>query len=269
MIDNSARVRGLYFGGLAFIVFFAVLSVSAQDNEAARHYKVGLVALENNDFRVAAEEFGEAVRLAPNNGLAHYNLAIVLSKQDRPQEALKSIEKAIDLGLPSREKDTAEDLVARLTYAAKRADAMRPSWLNGNWVFETIVQRSTSPHGTYCQNLATRTVERWNVHSESDDNGQNGALTYNVSVSYLDPNCSGKHDDYEFTHKFYFAAKSTVVDAVEATLKYSGCTGDCDRSFTRIKDESRVVFRNRSSSEIGVENPQDLDYLKIPRMTRE
>ncbi len=55
---------------------------SAQNDEAEakRHYRVGLVALENNDLSVAADEFREASKLAPNIALVNYYLAIKMAE---------------------------------------------------------------------------------------------------------------------------------------------------------------------------------------------
>jgi tetratricopeptide (TPR) repeat protein len=84
----------------------------SDEAEARRHYKAGVVALENNDLSVAADEFREALKFAPSKALVHYNLAIVLSKQNNPADGLTSVKKAIQLGLPEKEADEAEDLEA-------------------------------------------------------------------------------------------------------------------------------------------------------------
>jgi tetratricopeptide (TPR) repeat protein len=145
-------------------------SITAQTDaaEARRHYKVGLVALENNDLVVAAEEFREAVTLAPRDALMNYNLAVVLSKQDKPEEALTSLRTAMKLDLPAKEAGEAEDLEAKLTYALKRRQSLNVNWMAGVWSTETS-QQSSSDRGDCYKTV----VRRWTLElrpSGSDGN---------------------------------------------------------------------------------------------------
>jgi hypothetical protein len=109
----------------AFTLATLSVLVFAQENvEAARHYKVALVALERNDLDIALEELSVCARLAPDNALVHFNLAVVQSKKEgQSAEALASLQRAMNLGLPPEKKDAAETLLATLTYDLKAKTA--------------------------------------------------------------------------------------------------------------------------------------------------
>jgi FKBP-type peptidyl-prolyl cis-trans isomerase SlyD len=124
----SSRRRDLTvaFGVLASVVGILALigSVAAQqtDLDKARfHYRVGVKALENNDLQVARDEFQEAARLAPQNALIWFNVALVQSKLGATKEAREALDRATNLGLPKELKERSEDLLASLEYAERRA----------------------------------------------------------------------------------------------------------------------------------------------------
>src|SRR5260370_34536908 len=56
-------------------------AVSASEEEAKKHYKIAVVALQNNDLATAEDELKKAADLSPKNALIFYNLAVVASKQ--------------------------------------------------------------------------------------------------------------------------------------------------------------------------------------------
>lgn len=108
--------------------------VTAEEKEAQFHYKVAVTALKNNDLEIADSELEKAAKLAPNNALVQYNLAVVKSKSQKPAGALVNLKKAIELGLPSPEAAQADDLLVQLTYKAQKSQSGRFSWLIGRWV---------------------------------------------------------------------------------------------------------------------------------------
>ena len=116
-----------------------------EEKEAQFHYKVAVTALKNDDLEVAASELEKAAKLAPNNALVQYNLAVVKSKNNKPAEALVNLKKAMELGLPSTEAAQADDLLVQLTYEAQKSVSARFSWLKGRWVtnFEGFIRFST------------------------------------------------------------------------------------------------------------------------------
>lgn len=94
--------------------------LSPEEKEAQMHYRIALEALKNNDLVAAQQELTQASALAPKNALIWYNLAVVESKSNDPQSAMKHLQKAIDLGMPAAMKDDANDLKAKLTYAIRK-----------------------------------------------------------------------------------------------------------------------------------------------------
>ena len=84
----------------------------ADADVAQRHYQAGLAALEKNDLAAAEEEMQAAARLAPKNALIFYKLAVIQSKRDEWQPALKNIDAARKLGLPKKLEDEALQLAA-------------------------------------------------------------------------------------------------------------------------------------------------------------
>jgi hypothetical protein len=109
-------------------------TLTPDEKEAQFHYKVALTALKNNDLEIATKELEQAAKLAPNNALVQYNLAIVTSKRGKPAEAVADLKRAIDLGLPSTEAAQADDLLVQLTYEVQKTAVGEFSWLIGTWV---------------------------------------------------------------------------------------------------------------------------------------
>jgi hypothetical protein len=108
------------------LVLVAVSALGQSDSElkeAQRHYKVALEALGDNNLSIAAEELGRSAALAPSNALVRYYLASVQSRQNLPGPALDNLTRAMSLGLPTKESGLAEDLLAKLQYQFKKAEA--------------------------------------------------------------------------------------------------------------------------------------------------
>ncbi len=66
---------------------------TADADSAQRHYQAGLAALEKNDLAAAEEEM-LAAKLSPKDALIFYKLAVIQSKRDEWQPALKNIDAA-------------------------------------------------------------------------------------------------------------------------------------------------------------------------------
>jgi len=111
--------------GLSLVL--AASSAFAQSDgdlkEAQRHYKVALEALNDHNLGIASQELNRASALAPSNALVRYYLALVQSQQNTPGPALENLTRAMSLGLPQKESDLAEDLLAKLQYQSERAEA--------------------------------------------------------------------------------------------------------------------------------------------------
>jgi hypothetical protein len=96
-------------------------SNSALD-EAKAHFNVGMAALNDSNYIVALGEFEAAARLAPNNALVYYNLAIVQDRLRDTGDALANIQRAVALGLPPDVKAKADKLSASLTYEREKVN---------------------------------------------------------------------------------------------------------------------------------------------------
>jgi tetratricopeptide (TPR) repeat protein len=132
----NARFRLSQAVAAIFIVCAYMITAHAQARTPAEqaifHYKVGLVALKNNDTDTAIREFTEAHRLAPQNADVLYNLALLESQRGNTQAALDFLRRALAAGLPPEARQEAEDLEVNLTYNAKREEN-KFGWLVGSW----------------------------------------------------------------------------------------------------------------------------------------
>jgi tetratricopeptide (TPR) repeat protein len=107
------------------LVVIAVLgprSAFTQTNTAEFHYKVAIAALNDGNLDVGLQELETAAKLAPDNALVQYNLAIVKQKKGEPGEALVYLQRALSLGLPADLKVKANDLLPVWTYEVQKAN---------------------------------------------------------------------------------------------------------------------------------------------------
>jgi hypothetical protein len=95
-------------------------TLTPQETEAQKHYRIALEAIKNNDFTTASDELKKAAALAPKNALIWYNLAVVESKKGDSAPALEHLRKAESLGLPKSLRNDAEALEAKLSYAVRQ-----------------------------------------------------------------------------------------------------------------------------------------------------
>jgi hypothetical protein len=106
---------------------------AAQKAEAERHSKTALLALENHDLRVAADELAIAKRLDPTNALVWFNSAVVLADLS-PTLANKDLKRAEELGLPAVQLKEVSALRSRIDYALAK---LRRS-IVGTWVAHDV-----------------------------------------------------------------------------------------------------------------------------------
>ena len=65
---------------------------------AIAHYNLGVMFMRQNDFKMAAEEFENALSLNPNDAMAHYNLAVLYDAYlQKPSDAIPQYEAYIRL----------------------------------------------------------------------------------------------------------------------------------------------------------------------------
>jgi len=107
---------------------------AADADAAQRHYQAGLAALEKNDLAAAEEEMQVAAWLAPKNALIFYKLAVIQSKRDKWQSALKNIDAARKLGLPKNLEDEAlqlaADVIMKQLHANTAENSKKLAWFH-------------------------------------------------------------------------------------------------------------------------------------------
>lgn len=87
------------------IFLFAIL-LRAEEVDSARVYiQMGSTALSKGDFEQAAEYFQHVLRFRPGHAAATYNVACSYSLMDNKPEAIKWLNKTIDLGMYSFDQD--------------------------------------------------------------------------------------------------------------------------------------------------------------------
>src|SRR5713101_3213457 len=80
----------------------SVWAQSGNDREAERHYKTAMLAVKDGNLPIAAEEMQEAAKLAPDNAVVLYGLAVVQARNQQPEEALRNLDRAVRMGLPPK-----------------------------------------------------------------------------------------------------------------------------------------------------------------------
>ena len=121
--------------------------------EAQAHYQAGLAALEKNDLAAAEEEMQAAARLAPKDALIFYKLAVIQSKRDEWQPALKNIDAARKLGLPKKLEDEALQLAADVIMKQLQANTAENKkkvawfdeveWLQGKYIYTKMLNHDS------------------------------------------------------------------------------------------------------------------------------
>jgi tetratricopeptide (TPR) repeat protein len=125
----------------------------ADADAAQRHYQAGLAALEKNDLATAEDEMQAAARLAPKDALIFYKLAVIQSKRDEWQPALKNIDSARKLGLPKKLEDEALQLAADVIMKQLQTNTAENNkkfawfdqmeWLQGKYIFTKMLNHDS------------------------------------------------------------------------------------------------------------------------------
>lgn len=99
--------------------------------QANQHYQNAVDAIADGDWQTAKNELLQAKRLAPQNALVHYDLALAYKHMGEIKTAQAELDKAIQIGLPADHKKAADGLKVQLSIQA----AKRPSpYSNSNAV---------------------------------------------------------------------------------------------------------------------------------------
>jgi tetratricopeptide (TPR) repeat protein len=109
------------------------------NEQAQRHFDRGTAAVEMagsiSDFEVAAREFEEAIRLAPQWPEAHYNLGLVREKLDDLDGAINSLRRYLALAPQAADAPAVRSQINKLEFRREKlAEESRvPAMLDGTW----------------------------------------------------------------------------------------------------------------------------------------
>lgn len=109
--------RGLAVAALVLAASLAAgFSPQSGDStaQANQHYQNAVGAIAKSDWQTAKNELLAAEKLAPQNALVHYDLALAYSHTGQVKAAQVELNKALQLGLPADQKEAAESLRQRL-----------------------------------------------------------------------------------------------------------------------------------------------------------
>jgi hypothetical protein len=136
MLGTRTAHRKCSFKVTHFAFVFALFSTvssaalpQSPDNaaQAKQHYQSAVAAINKNDWQTAKSELLQAERLAPNNALVHYDLALAYSHTGQNKSALSELNKALQLGLPAEQKQAAEQLKLKLQASASTPPNNKPT----------------------------------------------------------------------------------------------------------------------------------------------
>jgi hypothetical protein len=112
LASNSTLV--LLTAVLVVVAPLALAQSTTSTAEAKQHYHNAVVAIGKSDWQKAKAELVQAEKLAPQNALVHYDLALAYSHTGSSKAAQSEIDKALRLGLPPEQKQAAEQLKSSL-----------------------------------------------------------------------------------------------------------------------------------------------------------
>jgi len=124
MANRETLVRTFQLLVLLFWIFPTLLSGQtgtvggSAESKAKQHYLAAVDALKANDLDAAERELNAAAALAPSNSVIWYNLAVVESRKNNSETALRHLQQAIKLGLPADVQTQAKELQAKLNRAS-------------------------------------------------------------------------------------------------------------------------------------------------------
>jgi hypothetical protein len=166
-----------------------------QTKEAQAHYQAGLAALEKNYLAAAEEEMQAAAKLAPKDAMIRYKLAVIQSKRDEWQPALKNIDAAQKLGLPKNMEDEARHLSADVIMKQFQANVKKDAWfdqfywLNGKYIFAKSLN-----HDSECTKDHHSIYNVLNIQPDHDKGVLSGTLAIHETHRVSETGASGCAD---------------------------------------------------------------------------
>jgi thioredoxin-like negative regulator of GroEL len=101
--------------------------MEGEEEEAEQHYQNAVSAINKGDWATAKSELQQAGKLAPQNALVHYDLALAYSHTGSPRSAQAELDKALHLGLPADQKQAADKLRQKLVASAGTGSKSKPA----------------------------------------------------------------------------------------------------------------------------------------------
>ena len=179
--------------------------------EAKRHYQNAVTAIAKSDWQTAKNELLDAEKLAPENALVHYDLAVAYSHTGSPKSAQAELTKGLQLGLPAEQKHAAKQLKQQLasqTNTTSGSNTKQASSYGASvaeileWVKYKVESESFSAETTAGDNgwraVTQRSfriehiegchftlVEKTSVESNMADNGVKDTTRYKIDLSQV------------------------------------------------------------------------------------
>jgi len=102
------------------LLIFSRVGAAKVPEEAKKHIARGAAALEmakdNGDYQKAADEFEAAAKVAPKWPAPYYNLGVIYSKMDKPDDALKNYNQYLTLSPHAKDAEKVKTAIYKLEY---------------------------------------------------------------------------------------------------------------------------------------------------------
>jgi tetratricopeptide (TPR) repeat protein len=226
----------------------------ADTDAAQRHYQAGLAALEKNDLAAAEDEMTTAAKLAPKNALIRYKLAVIQSKREEWQSALKNIDAARKLGLPKKLDDEAVQLAADVIIKqlqAKTAENNKKSawfdqmeWLQGKYIFTKMLNYDSECVKDYhwIDNIL-------DMKPEYDKSELSGTLTLRERDTVSETGAAGCQDASAVSGSSSGSLSRSLSRSLSGSSSGSGGESKGDSAAARSKAETKAASSKDSYRE--------------------
>jgi hypothetical protein len=129
------RRMGYLIGVVILLAWVSLIQAATESEEAQRYMARGMAAVEMaksaSDYALAAKEFEQAAKLAPDWPDIYYNLGSVQSKAGDITSAIKSFQRYLDLSPKSPDAAKVRDEIFKLEYRLERENMA--TTLEGTW----------------------------------------------------------------------------------------------------------------------------------------
>jgi hypothetical protein len=143
------------------LVSFTLPAQAQTDNttaQAKQNFQNATAAIAKSDWQTAKSELLQAEKLAPQNALVHYDLALAYSHTGQVKSKQSELNRALKLGLPVEQKMDAEKLSQHLAASAKSQAIHKPAQPNSSsdisWFVSYDKYKAISVSGVTLRNIA-------------------------------------------------------------------------------------------------------------------